>query len=156
LKCIYDWIFADLDPIDNPSAFYLNPLADLTCRQLEVTNLIDTIINVQPKEGGGGGGPSKESLVESMSNSFKSKYDSIEFNTLEYIKKLNSKGPMFEKDKTQCTDGLTYPLNVFYKFEVLRFQNIVNIMKKTLDDIKAAIKGEIIMTPDLDQAINAL
>jgi len=29
-------------------------------------------------------------------------------------------------------------------------------MKKTLDDIKSAIKGEIIMTPDLDEAINAI
>lgn len=73
LKCIYDWILADLDPIDNPTAFYLNPMADLTCRQIEVTNLIDTIINVQPKEGGGGGGPSKESQVDTLVNTFKQK-----------------------------------------------------------------------------------
>lgn len=44
----------------------MNPLADLNCRVIEVQNLIDTIINVQPKEGGGGGGASKESVVENL------------------------------------------------------------------------------------------
>jgi len=73
LKCIHDWILGDLKGIDNPSAFYMNPLADISCRILEVSNLIDTIINVQPKEGGGGGGASKESIVEGMVGDFKRK-----------------------------------------------------------------------------------
>lgn len=71
LKCIHDWIMADLDSQDSPSAFFMNPLADLTCRKIEVEYLIDTIINVQPKEGGGDGGPSKEVQVENMVNRFK-------------------------------------------------------------------------------------
>lgn len=53
-------------------------------------------------------------------------------------------------------DGLTFPLNVFFKFEIYRFQNVVEIMKGTLDDIRSAIKGEIIMTADLSEAINAI
>jgi len=69
---------------------------------------------------------------------------------------LQNKGPMFDKEKYTGGEGCTFPLNVFYKFEVERFQNIVIIMKKTLDDIKAAIKGEIIMTDDLSEAIEAL
>lgn len=44
----------------------MNPLADLNCRIIEVQNMIDTILNVQPKEGGGGGGQSKESVVENL------------------------------------------------------------------------------------------
>jgi len=55
-----------LEDIDNPRAFYMNPLADLNCRLIEVDNLINAIINVQPKEGGSSGGSSKESIVESL------------------------------------------------------------------------------------------
>ena len=49
-------------------------------------------------------------------------------------------------DENSGKDGRTYPLNVFYKFEIERFESIVGIMKRTLDDIRSAIKGEIIMT----------
>jgi len=45
---------------------------------------------------------------------------------------------------------------VFFKFEIERYNNIVGIMKRTLDDIRSAIKGEIIMTADLSEAIGAI
>lgn len=157
LKCIHDWIFNDLKGIDNPSAFYMNPLADLTCRNIEVDNLINTIIDVQPKEGGGSGSQSKESIVENMIISYKARYESQGFDIEKCFKELNNKGGMFnEKDSANKGDGLTFPLNVFYKFEIERYQNIVVIMKRTLDDIRSAIAGEIIMTEDLNEAINAL
>lgn len=158
LKCIHDWILGDLKGIDNPSAFYMNPLSDIACRNIEVEGLINTIINVQPKEGGGGGGISKEAMVEGMVVEFKRKYESIGFDLDQVEKNLQSKGSMFmDKEMSRSMgDGLTFPLNVFFKFEIQRFQNIVNIMKKTLDDIRSAIKGEIIMTAVLQEAINAI
>jgi len=69
--------------------------------------------------------------------------------------KLQKKGNMFD-DTLGKGRGLEYPLNVFYKFEIERYINIVSIMKITLDNIRAAIKGEIIMTPDLAEAISAI
>lgn len=45
---------------------------------------------------------------------------------------------------------------MFFKFEIERYNNIVGIMKRTLDDIRSAIKGEIIMTADLSEAIGAI
>jgi len=70
--------------------------------------------------------------------------------------KLVKKGGMFSEKDGSRSDGLTFPLNVFFKFELLRFQDIVSIMKQTLDNIRAAIKGEIIMTAELSEAINAM
>jgi len=135
----------------------MNPLADLSCRNIEVINLINTIIDVQPKEGGGSGGASKESIVQTMVESYKARYDSFGFDREKCEKELNNKGGMFsDKDSASKGDGLTFPLNVFYKFEILRYQDIVEIMKRTLDDIKSAILGEIIMTENLNEAINAL
>lgn len=158
LKCIHDWILGDLKGIDNPSAFYMNPLSDISCRIIEVDNLISTIMNVQPKESGGSGGISKEGLVENMVQEFKRKYEFIGFDVDAVEKQLLVKGSMFMDKELSKTfgDGLTFPLNVFFKFEILRFQNIVSIMKRTLDDIRSAIKGEIIMTDTLSEAIEAL
>lgn len=157
LKCIHEYIF-DINGVDNPSAFYMNPLADLNCRIIEVQNMIDTIMNVQPKEGGGGGGQSKESVVEGLIVQYKSKYDNLGFDIDAVERNLFSKGGMFiEKDVSKTMgDGLTFPLNVFFKFEIMRYQNIVSIMKSTLDDIRSAIKGEIIMSAELSEAINAI
>lgn len=50
-------------------------------------------------------------------------------------------------------DGLTFPMNVFFKFEIERFNNIEKIMNRTLRNIREAIRGEIIMTSDLSDAI---
>jgi len=67
---------------------------------------------------------------------------------------LKKKAPMYMEKAGM--DGLLFPLNVFFKFEIERFINILSIMKRTLDDIRSAIKGEIIMTADLSEAINAI
>lgn len=69
--------------------------------------------------------------------------------------RLMKKGNMFD-DSMGKGRGLEYPLNVFYKFEIERYISIVEIMKTTLDNIRAAIKGEIIMTTDLSEAISAI
>jgi len=155
LNFIHAWIFNDLQPIDNPSAFYMNPLADLNCRIIEVDAMINTILNAQPKDGGGGGGgaPSKETVVETLIQQYKVKYDHIMIE-LDYPAVLKKKAPMYMEKAGM--DGLLFPLNVFFKFEIERFINIVSIMKRTLDDIRSAIKGEIIMTADLSEAINAI
>lgn len=153
---IHAQIKNELEDIDNPRAFYMNPLADLNCRLIEVDNLINAIINVQPKEGGSSGGSSKESVVESLILQQKTKYDSIGFDLKVAESKLVKKGGMFSEKDGSRSDGLTFPLNVFFKFELLRFQDIVSIMKQTLDNIRAAIKGEIIMTAELSEAINAM
>jgi len=57
----------------------MNPNADLNCRIIEVETLLESILDVQPKEGGGGGGESKESIVNGLCQSFETKYEPISF-----------------------------------------------------------------------------
>lgn len=45
---------------DNPLIFGLHPNADLTFRLKESTEMINTLIDTQPKEAGAGSGMSKE------------------------------------------------------------------------------------------------
>jgi dynein heavy chain len=154
LRQIHDKIL-NVNNADLPTAFFMNPLSDFNCRLIEVEGLMETMLNVQPKDSGGGGGASRESVVDAIVVQFKNKYDSIIIELKVAEEKLQRKTGMFADEKSG-REGMTYPLNVFYKFEIERFESIVGIMKRTLDDIRAAIKGEIIMTPDLNEAVGAI
>lgn len=49
---------------DNPLIFGLHPNADLTFRLKESTEMINTLIDTQPKESSGGSGKSREDEVK--------------------------------------------------------------------------------------------
>jgi len=53
-------------------------------------------------------------------------------------------------------DGLTVPLNVFLFQEIMRLNYVINLVRKTLKDLQQAINGEIILTPELQDALNAI
>lgn len=65
------------------------------------------------------------------------------------IKKIS--GPKGLNDK-----GMTVPLNIFLFQEISRFQMVLNIVRVTLTNIVEAIDGNIIMTPDIMDAIDAV
>jgi hypothetical protein len=44
----------------------MNPLSDFNCRLIEVDGLINTMINVQPKESGGSASASPEAVVDGL------------------------------------------------------------------------------------------
>ena len=48
---------------DNPSIFGLHPNADLTCSLNDSLHMINTMLDTQPKDGGGGSGKSVEEEV---------------------------------------------------------------------------------------------
>lgn len=52
--------------------------------------------------------------------------------------------------------GFKVPLNIFLFQEIQRMNNILYIVRKTLNDIIEAIDGSIIMTPNIVDAIDAI
>ena len=65
------------------------------------------------------------------------------------IKKLS--GP-----KALGAVGYAVPLNIFLSQEIARMQVIFNIVRKTLIDACDAIDGQIIMTAEIMDSINAI
>jgi len=68
------------------------------------------------------------------------------FNPIDVIKRL---------DKLN-QGGQPKPLNIHLKQEVDRMQNILKLTKSTLEDLELAIAGTIIMTADLQDALNCM
>jgi dynein heavy chain len=53
-----------MPPTDSPPIFGLHPNADLTFRQKESLEMINTLLDTQPKDSAGGSGKSREEEVK--------------------------------------------------------------------------------------------
>jgi dynein heavy chain len=141
---------------DGPQIFGLHPNADLTFRLKESIEMINVLVDTQPKEGGGGGGLSREDQVkEKIEKELLPKLpqDFIILDVLERLKVL--RGP---KGLVDAVTGKydTVPLNVFLRQEIEWFQLILNIVRKTLIDMIDAIDGSISMTAEIVGSIDSV
>jgi dynein heavy chain, axonemal len=137
---------------DSPIVFGLHPNADLTFRLKESTEMIDTLIDTQPKDAASSGGKTPEAevrdnLEKNMLPDLPDNWNDVEI--LDRIKAM--KGP-----KGLSDTGLRVPLNVFLFQEIVRFQSILTLVRKTMRNVIAAVDGTIIMTPDIVNAINSI
>lgn len=107
-------------------------------------------METRPKEGSTSGGKTREEIVKEKSKEMSAKMppDYIESEARETIKKLV--GPK------NIGVGMSVPLNIFLFQEIQRMQKVLSIVRKTLVDVVDAIDGQIIMTPDILDAINAI
>ena len=115
----------------------------------EFNELLTTITTALPKDGGSGGGISKEDevkpKVETMLESF-----SQFFIEKEYRDKIDSYSFM------NIGKDLEVPLNNVLFQEIKDIQGILELVKKPLKDIKDAIDGTLLMTEIISQCIDVL
>lgn len=76
---------------------------------------MDTILNVQPKEGGGGGGETRESVVYCLAEDMLEKLPK-QYNSFEVKEALQRMGPLL-------------PMNIFLRQEVDRIQIVLKEVK---------------------------
>lgn len=125
---------------DSPEAFGLHPNADITYQSNTADEILSTIVSIQPKDSGGGGGETRESVVYKLCD------DMLEKLPEDYV-------PHEVKAALQKADPLQ-PLNIFLKQEVDRMQRVITTVRTTLKDLKLAIDGTIIMNENLRDALD--
>lgn len=139
---------------DTPAIFGLHPNADLTFRLKESGEMIDTLLDIQPKEAGGGSGKSREEEVKDKLQKELMPMLPPDYIEMEIREKLKvTKGPkgLGEPGKMDLV-----PLNIFLGQELQRFGTILTIVKTTMTAMCDAIDGTISMTPDIVDSINAV
>ena len=137
---------------DHPNVFGLHANADLTFRLKESTEMIDTLIDTQPKDAGAGGGKSKEEVVRDKLEKELIPLlppDFIEAEFKETISKM--KGP-----RGITGSGRQIPLNSFLFQEIERLQKVLSLVRSTMHDMIDAIDGSIVMTPDIVDMITSI
>eukprot|EP00998_Keelungia_sp_KM082_P000856 NODE_10_length_4254_cov_122.132542_g9_i0.p1 GENE.NODE_10_length_4254_cov_122.132542_g9_i0~~NODE_10_length_4254_cov_122.132542_g9_i0.p1 ORF type:complete len:1396 (+),score=542.74 NODE_10_length_4254_cov_122.132542_g9_i0:376-4188(+) len=136
------WIEEKLHPVDNPEVFGLHPNADITFRTKQSQLILTTILDVQPRQSSSSGGTTREETVVAYSD--------------ELLKKLPAD---WKKDIVRDNMrrlGDKQPLNIFCAQEIDRLQIVLSLIRKTLEDLKLAIAGTIIMSPHLQEALDYL
>ena len=129
--------------IDNPEIFGLHGNADLVFRTAQTQQVLSTILDIQPKEGGGSGGQTREEMV------------------LLQVEDLQAKlPPDYREDETRAAvkalGGMGKPLNICLQQEVDRLQKVLSTVRASLASLKLAIAGTIVMSPELANALDAL
>mgnify|MGYP001313102287 CR=1 FL=1 len=129
--------------MSSPEVFGLHPNADLTFRLNEVGALIHTLGETQPKGSGGGGGVSREDVVQNKASELLERLPE-DFVEDDYKAKLNKLG------------GLDKPLNIFLFQEIQRLQKVIGKVRFILIQLQLAINGEVVMTDELQQTLDAM
>jgi dynein heavy chain len=132
----------NLPLIDTPDVFGLHPNADISCQTKESQKMLDVVMSIQPKDSNTGSGETREDVVKRIANDLLSKLPDD-----------------FEKNRTKACiqkQGGPKPLNIFLGQEVDRMQAVIGLVRSTLNDLKLAIDGTIIMAAQLQNALDAL
>jgi len=144
VKSIQDFrSYIDNMPIvDSPEVMGLHPNADITYQTNFANTALGTIVSVQPKESSGGSGETRESVVFKMAE--------------EMLEKL-PENFLPHKVKAQLQKfGAIQPMNIFLRQEIDRMQKVISVVRATLQDLKLAIDGTIIMSENLRDALDQM
>ena len=102
----------DLPLVDDPEIFGLHSNADLAFRSLQTKQVLGVILDIQPKEGGGGGGLTREETVLQVVNDLQAKLP-----------------PDYRPDDVRTgiksLGGMGKPLNICLKQEIDRLQKVL-------------------------------
>ncbi|KAM4835098.1 dynein axonemal heavy chain 8 [Thomomys bottae] len=129
-----------LPSLDNPEVFGLHPNADITYQSNTASDVLETITNIQPKESGGGVGETREAIVYRLSEDMLSKLppDYIPHEVKARLVKM----------------GHLNSMNIFLRQEIDRMQRVISTLRNSLNDLKLAIEGTIIMSENLRDALD--
>eukprot|EP00961_Rhodomonas_salina_P275081 3716415-Rhodomonas_salina.1 len=127
---------------DSPEVFGLNMNADLVFRLDNAEKVFSTILETQPKGGGGGKGASREDIVTELCKDLLSKLPQ-QFKNEEVRVYLNKA-------------GATKPIHISLKQEIDVLQLILGKVRATLQNLQLAIDGTIVMSDDLADSLDSL
>jgi dynein heavy chain len=146
VKDYREYVMNKLPMFDPPEVFGLHSNAEIQFNSTNAGTVLETIMNIQPKESSGGGGETREDTVLKQ---VKARLDELppDYNMV-YVKK---RVKQIDKDRETLS-----PLSIFLRQEIDRMQVVLSLVRRTLTDLKLAIAGTIVMSPDLQSALNAI
>lgn len=131
----------DLPLVPKPEIFGLHENADITCDQNESYDVFHTLLLFQPRERASKGGMSREETIEKSCQ--------------EIIAKLP---PTFDVEAVLQNYPTMYTesMNTVLTQECIRYNGLLNAMKVSLKEALKALKGLVMMSPDLEMVCTSI
>ncbi|CAH0716150.1 unnamed protein product, partial [Brenthis ino] len=133
-----------LPVIEDPEVFGMHENANIAFENKETSTLIKTIVDVQPRAGGGGGGDTPDQIVwricEQTRAVVASKVD----------KTLVNPSLMVPDDM-----GQLHSLTTVLLHETDRFNILLGLIHSSLNELQKAIKGVVVMSEAYEEVFNA-
>jgi len=126
---------------DDPEIFGMHDNADLAYQREETRALLGAILEVQPRLTSSGAGKTPDQLVFELAEMILEKLPKSRIDV-----DLAKEGT-FDLD----AKGQVKSLSTVLRQEIDRFNNLLRVLWLTLDNIKKAIKGLVVMSADLEQ-----
>ena len=133
-KGYLDYLTNELPVNASPDIFGLHQNADITCAQNETYSMLSTILSLQPRAASGGGQSREERLDEIAGD-------------------ILSKASIFNLEQVADAYPTTHTesMNTVLQQECIRYNKVLAKLASTLKDIRKALKGEVVMTAELEE-----
>eukprot|EP01018_Ginkgo_biloba_P007203 Gb_07977 [translate_table: standard] len=125
-----------------PEIFGLNENADITCDQNESYELFTTVLSLQPRETSAGvGSMSREEMIENSCRDI-----------LKILPTTYDLDTVSQKYPTMYSESM----NTVLVQECIRYNDLLSVMKISLNDTLKALKGLVVMSQDLEMLCNSM
>jgi len=131
----------NLPQVQTPEIFGLHMNADITKDEREAKQLMEATLATQPRESGGSNAVDPKAIVEAMAQDIGSRMPKP-FNTEDVMKKHPI---MYENS-----------MNTVLLQELIRYNRLIVLVRKAMQDVQKAIKGEVVMSAELETVFNAM
>ena len=139
LQSFRDYIVT-LPTIDRPEAFGQHSNAEISYLIEDSKVLLDSLLGLQPRTGGGGGGMKREDLVMNIAT--------------DLLEQVPQPYNLEEVMKAKADDPSALHVVLFQ--EVERYNTLLVNVRRSCTELQMGIKGLVVMSADLDQIFDAL
>ena len=129
---------------EDPEVFGLHNNANMTYESNTVQFFMDTVLKIQPRISSSSAAKSPEELIKEMAEKMKAELpDNMD------------KSKAHEKTFAKSEAGVMISLGVFVGQEIERFNKLLTVIRKNLQDLADAIEGTVVMSQELELMFNS-
>ncbi len=129
----------------DPEVFNMHENANLTFQRNSSTAIVTSILSIQPREIVSASGVSSDSLVASLAADMEERLPAL-------LDRKKAGPETFKLSPLGVMDSLGTVLSQ----ELERFNRLLGVMRRTLGDLQRAIRGEVVMSSELDRMYSSL
>ena len=129
---------------DDPEIFGLHLNANIASQRTETNNLIETVLSLQPRSSGTKGGHTPDEVVGNICRSIET--------ALPASLNIDDANPTTFQKKGEHMDSL----GIVLMQEIERFNLLLAGMRSSLTDLQRAIRGEVLLSEELDMMFTAM